>query len=101
MIFDTNENYKAILVLEELLKQHGIPHEKVKMFDGWGLFYPNAEWPTFDVIEHLYSYGSERDLLEAMGDGVVDVEGFLSVEEAYKLFERVHYNTMKEKENGN
>ena len=100
MEFKTNKKYKSILKLEEILKQKNIPHEKVKMFDGWGIYYPDRENATFDVIEHLYSYGSERDLLEAMGDGVIDVEGFLSIDEALELFERVHRNTMKEKGNG-
>ena len=100
-IFKINENYKAILKLEEILTQKNIPHDLIKMFDGWGIFYPDREAPIFDVIEHLYSYGSEKDLLEAMGEGIIEVEGFLSVEEALKFFEIVHENTMKEKDNGN
>ena len=89
-----NENYKSILKLDELLTQKEIPHELTRCFNGWKIAYPNEEECIFDVIEHSASYGNTEDLMEAYGDGIEDVEGFMDIETALKHFERVHKQTV-------
>lgn len=87
---ELNPNYKAIIVLEYFLKQKNIPYEMSRLMDGWKIAYPNEEECIFDVIEHRGSYGRTEDLMEAYGDGIEDVEGFMDIETALAHFERVH-----------
>lgn len=85
-----NAKYKSILALKELLNKNNIPHELLRIMDGWKIAYPNNEECIFDVIEHYGSYGNEEDLMEAYGDGIVDVEGFMDIQTALLHFKRVH-----------
>ena len=85
-----NDDYTAILSLDKMLTAEKIPHELTRAFDGWKIAYPDEAKQCFDVVEHMGSYGSQRNLLEAYGLGIKDVEGFLTAEEALELFKRVH-----------
>lgn len=85
-----NENYKAILELDKILTEKGIPHQLSRLYEGWKIAYPNNEECIFDVVEHSGSYGNRLDLMEAYGQGIHDVEGWLDVETALAHFERVH-----------
>lgn len=85
-----NENYKAIITLDSILTNNNIPHELSRCFNGWKIAYPNNEKCVFDVIEHSGSYGNTEDLMEAYGDGIEDVEGFMDIETALSHFQRVH-----------
>ena len=82
-----------------MLEKENIPHDFTNLFDGWHIEYSvasNNGYRICSVIEHKYSYGSEKDLLEIMGlvskeeaeDGVL---GYLTAEEVFKrIYE--HYN---------
>lgn len=85
-----NENYKAILELDKILTEKGIPHQLSRLYDGWKVDYPNIHDSVLDVIEHGGSYGHQNDLMEAWGKGVDDVEGWLNVEQALAYFEKAH-----------
>ena len=85
-----NPKYQSILKLNEELNKRKIPHELSRLMDGWKIAYPNNMECIFDVIEHCGSYGREEDLMEAYGDGIEDVEGFMDVQTALLHFERVH-----------
>ena len=85
-----NPNYKAIIVLDYKLTEKKIPHELLRLMDGWKIAYPNDEQCVFDVIEHRGSYGHTEDLMEAYGDGIEDVIGFMDIDTALSHFERVH-----------
>ena len=85
-----NPKYKAIIVLENKLTEKKIPHELLRLMDGWKIAYPNNEQCVFDVIEHRGSYGHTEDLMEAYGDGIEDVIGFMDIDTALSHFERVH-----------
>ena len=85
-----NPNYKAIIVLDCKLTEKKIPHELLRLMDGWKIAYPNDEQCVFDVIEHRGSYGHTEDLMEAYGDGIEDVIGFMDIDTALSHFERVH-----------
>lgn len=98
------ENYKEIFRLKEMLEKAGIPFvfkEHNDFRDGFQILYPeDGRGNVCSVIEHTYSYGNEKDLLEIMGlltseESEYDsVAGFLSAE---NVFERIqnHFNTVK------
>ena len=95
-------NYTEIFKLKEMLEKEKIPFEwRIrKIENGYQICYPNKSLCDCSVIEHQYSYGNEKDLLEIMGlltDKELrndDVVGFLSAE---NVFERIkkHYETVK------
>lgn len=89
-IMQLNNNYKAILNLDRKLTYKHIPHELIRMFDGWQICYPNANDKILDVIEHYWSYGRETDRMEAYGYGIDDGKGYLDVDAAFELFQNVH-----------
>lgn len=89
--FGLNDKYKAILEVDKKLTEEGIPHELLRLIDGWKIAYPNQDDCRFDVIEHKYSYGHNEDLMEAMGEDLDDyVEGHCDVERAMELFRKIH-----------
>ena len=89
-MYELNKNYKAILELDKILTEKGIPHKLSRVMDGWKIAYPNNIECIFDAIEHRGSYGHEQDLVEVWGNGLEDVIGWLNVEQALAHFERVH-----------
>ena len=91
------QEYTAILELEKKLKENNIPCELTPLMDGWLLCYPKfAMGPERigDVVEHWGSYGREQNLMEAMGFGLPDVVGHLTVEQAFSLFETANKKSM-------
>ena len=94
-----NPRYQAILEVDRLLTEENIPHELLRLMDGWKIAYPKQDGCQFDVIEHRGSYGHESDLMEAYGYSIDDVEGHLSVDDAMKLFRKVHEELKKENNN--
>lgn len=87
----TNDRYKEIFKLEEMLKAEKIPYEIEKNLDGWQIWYPK-KYPkcVCDAIEHCGSYGAEDDLLEIMGllteeERAYDsVKGYMTAKEVFK-----------------
>ena len=94
-----NPRYQAILEVDRLLTEENIPHELLRLMDGWKIAYPKQNECQFDVIEHLGSYGHESDLMEAYGYSIDDVEGHLSVDDTMKLFRKVHEELKKANNN--
>lgn len=82
---NTSQNYQEILKLEKLLIMAGIPHVKTQLFDGWKILYLGDNEGESDVIEHIWSYGHEEDLLELSGCGI-DVIGRISAVEVFILW---------------
>lgn len=82
-----SDRYENILKLEQKLAASEIPRIFRKIFDGYQIIYIDQAGKRIgDVVEHKFSYG-----LEAMGfDLGNDVEGHLSVEEAFALFEEAN-----------
>ena len=89
----TDDRYKEIFKLMEMLDAEKSPHEVEKNLDGWQVWYPK-KYPdcVCDAIEHCGSYGAEDDLLEIMGLLTEDeraydsVKGYMTAEE---VFERI------------
>lgn len=103
--------YKEIFKLKEMLEKANIPIEFVDHsieeidFKGYQICYPvsfrNSDGRCVcSIIEHLGSYGSEKDLLEIMGLLTPEeeqediVKGWLTAE---NVFERIknHYEEIK------
>ncbi|MBR3785995.1 MAG: hypothetical protein IKJ77_06300 [Firmicutes bacterium] len=82
-----NDKQQNIQELERRLAAAEIPRIISQIFDGYKIAYINDKGEEIgDVVEHQFSYG-----LEAMGfDLTTDVEGWLSVDEAFNLFVRAH-----------
>lgn len=88
------EDYKSILKLEKKLVERKIPHVFHEFMDGWQVIYYTSEGERVgDVIEHCGSYD-----LEAMGFGLLDVQGWLTVEEALWMFEEAYREDMAKHE---
>lgn len=94
-----NPRYQAILEVDRLLTEENIPHELLRLMDGWKIAYPKQDGCQFDVIENRGSYGHKSDLMEAYGYRVVNRKGYLSVDDAMKLFRKVHEELKKENNN--
>lgn len=62
-----NRFYHEIPWLHRRLRAAEIPHDYERLYDGWHISYPSADNCVCSVVEHLYSYGHERDLLETDG----------------------------------
>lgn len=86
-------NYKEIISLKEMLEKENITFSFKELFDGAQIVVMSNNH-SISIIEHKYSYGSEKDLLEIMGcltkeekkdDAVL---GYLTAEEVFK---RVKY----------
>ena len=61
--------YKEIFKLRKLLDHILIPYAFLERDDlnGFQIIYPCTDNPICSVIEHDYSYGADKDLLEIMG----------------------------------
>lgn len=88
----TTIDFKEIDKLCALLSTNGIPHERVRHFDGWLVTYPDMENRICDVILHNFSYGKERGLLELMGfltEEEAEYDNVVGSMTAKQVFERI------------
>ncbi|HAU85720.1 MAG TPA: hypothetical protein DCW90_09505 [Lachnospiraceae bacterium] len=96
--FMIDSKYQEIFKLKNMLHDAGIPYVFQSSYDGFQIGVPTLDKEDIicDAIEHCYSYGCEKDLLEMMGlipEYVDDaVEGYLTAE---TVFERIknYYNS--------
>lgn len=88
-------HFKELDKLEQYLKDHDIPYERIDKYtnpvDQHQIAVPgflNREW---DAVCHLGSYGYENGLLEIMGSisRSDDVEGWLTAEDVIERIEEV------------
>ncbi len=98
--------YNEIFKLKSMLEENHIPFEWIEHKDfrnGYQICYPEkAEKCVCSVIEHSFSYGNEKDLLEIQGlltaeeEDCDSVVGFLSADD---VFQRIlsHWEKTKEK----
>ena len=77
--------YNEIFKLKSLLEENHIPFEWIEHNDfrnGYQICYPvKSEKPVCSVVEHLFSYGSQKDLLE--------IQGLLTAEEEEEEYDSV------------
>lgn len=87
--------YNEIVKLHEMLTKADIPHEFDEEWGGYHILYSCMGY-TCSVIEHDYSYGSNRDLLEIMGlltaaEAVNDsVAGWLTADDVFNRILTAH-----------
>jgi hypothetical protein len=91
--YRTDDRYREILRLYDMLSADGIPCVLQKRLDGWHLEYPCCFTTNGDrvcsVVENFGSYGSEQDLLEIMGLLTAEEEendsvlGWLTADDVY------------------
>ena len=99
------ERYNEILRLKGMLKKAGIPFEfsKSKSFGGYHIEYPASTGRVCSVIEHDFSYGREKDLLEIQGlltkkeykETQDTVLGYLTAENVFQRIEK-HWRKLRE-----
>lgn len=96
------ERYNEILRLKGMLEKAKIPFEFSKIFNGYHIVYPNNHFTECSVIEHDYSYGSEKDLLEIQGlmtkkeykETLDNVIGYLTAEDVFQRIKK-HWKSIK------
>ena len=100
------QKYNEIFKLKSLLEENHIPFEWIELNDlrnGYQICYPEKdEKRVCSVIEHSFSYGNEKDLLEIQGLLTADEEKCDSVLgnlTADDVFQRIlsHWKGTKEK----
>lgn len=89
----TDDRFREIIRLHDMLTAENIPHSFEKWQDGWQVCYPVAR-PSpecvCDAVEFFGSYGHEHDLLEIMGLLTIEekkqdsVLGWLPAEEVFE-----------------
>lgn len=91
--------YREIIRLKEMLEMANIPFCFSELHGGYHLSYRDKGGQfVCSVIEHNYSYGHEKDLLEIMGlmtkkerkKRQDDVLGYLTAENVYQRIKK-HY----------
>lgn len=88
-------NYNEIVKLHEMLTKADIPHEFTEEWGGHHILYSCMGY-TCSVIEHDYSYGNKRDLLEIMGlltpeESAQDsVAGYLTADDVFNRILTAH-----------
>ncbi len=96
------KGYTEILKLDEMLKDANIPHELVRMLDGWQVLFPGAEMRVADAVQHFFSYGCGENLLEIMGlvapeEGEGEILGYLTAEDVFERMKKYHTDHITEK----
>ena len=97
-------NYTEIFKLKEMLEKAGIPFIWIEHKDfrnGYQILYPEGGLKNVcSVIEHSFSYGNEKDLLEIQGlltkkeEKDDSVLGYLTAENVFKRIKK-HYRESK------
>ena len=96
------ERYNEILKLKNMLEKAEIPFEFSEIFSGYHITYPGNKFRICSVIEHDYSYGREKDLLEIQGlltkkeykETQDTVIGYLTAENVFQRIEK-HWKELK------
>lgn len=92
--------YNDILLLKEMLEKEEIPFDFDELFGGYIIAYPTKEDCVCSVIEHDYSYGASKDLLEIRGlltqdeERYNDVVGYLTSRNVYNRIKK-HWDKHK------
>ena len=101
-----SEKYNEIFKLKSMLEENHIPFEWVEHKDfrnGYQICYPGkGEKYVCSVIEHSFSYGSQKDLLEIQGlltEKEEECDSVVGNLTADNVFQRIlsHWNGTKEK----
>lgn len=97
------QKYNEIFKLKDMLEKAKIPFDFSELNGGFHIVYPCSDGAVCSVIEHDFSYGRRKDLLEIQGlmtekeiqDEDNDVLGFLTAEDVFNRIEK-HYKHEEE-----
>ncbi len=98
---DFKENqYTEIYKLAKMLSEAGIPYKFNCIYDGFQVLYPNETDRILSAVQHFFSYGHEKDLIEIMGlltDEEYEIDSVVGELTADNVFKRIekHYNNIK------
>ncbi|AIW89789.1 hypothetical protein JO41_08300 [Treponema sp. OMZ 838] len=92
------QKYNEIFKLKDMLEKAKIPFDFSELHGGFHIVYPCSDGAVCSVIEHDFSYGRRKDLLEIQGlmtekerlDTDDDVLGFLTAQDVFNRIEK-HY----------
>lgn len=91
--------YKEIKKLHKMLLDAGITHDFHHLYDGYQVEYPHVgDFRRLSAIEHEFSGGSMRDLIEIMGMPTNDqAVGYMTANEVFNVIKN-DWNGYKESE---
>lgn len=82
------ERYSEILLLEKMLQERNIEHDRHDLYDGFQIIVPlPGLTKEISVIEHAGSYGSVVNLLEIWAEN--EIKGFLSAEQTLRIIQNI------------
>lgn len=82
------ERYSEILLLEKMLQEGSIEHNRHDLYDGFQIILPlPGQTKEISIIEHAGSYGSVMNLLEIWAEG--EIKGFLSAEQTLRIIKNI------------
>lgn len=87
---EANPFYQNIFALDKKLTEAKIPHDLIRLFDGWQVNYTSTENREGDFVIHFGSYGHELDLLEGYGFTIQDVVPRATVNKAFDIIKKYH-----------
>ena len=94
----SKQKYNEIFKLKGMLEKAAIPFDFSELHGGFHIVYPCSDDVVCSAIEHDFSYGCRKDLLEIRGlmtekeiqDEDDDVLGFLTAQDVFNRIEK-HY----------
>lgn len=97
------QKYNEIFKLKDMLEKAAIPFDLSELHGGFHIVYPCSDGAVCSVIEHDFSYGRRKDLLEIRGlmtekerlDTDDDVLGFLTAQDVFNRIEKHYKNEEK------
>lgn len=82
------KRYSEILLLEKMLQEKDIEHNRCDLYDGFQITVPlPGQTKEISIIEHAGSYGSVMNLLEIWAEG--EIKGFLSAEQTLRIIKNI------------
>lgn len=82
------EKYSEILLLEKMLQEGSIEHDRHDLYDGFQIIVPlPGQTKEISIIEHAGSYGNVMNLLEIWAEG--EIKGFLSAAQTLRIIKNI------------
>lgn len=84
----SQKKYSEILLLEKMLRERNIEHDRHNLYDGFQIIVPlPGQTKEISIIEHAGSYGSVMNLLEIWAEN--EIKGFLSAEQTLRIIQNI------------
>ena len=84
----SQKKYSEILLLEKMLRERNIEHDRRNLYDGFQIIVPlPGQTKEISIIERAGSYGSVMNLLEIWAEN--EIKGFLSAEQTLRIIQNI------------